>query len=203
MVLVTIPAAATGIYFCGYQDLVVCLLGLGWFALPILALILSSWYGDHPSADKLSAFQDATTSWSRTARPFNAHKRAIRPWIRMSGVDFEKAVARILKVRGIDARPTKASGDGGVDIEVFADDHLRMVIQCKRYKSACGPSIVRELYGAMQHHHAPQAMLICLGGFSRRARDFAAGKPIELVDSEMLIEFRNGRADHLFWGLIK
>jgi hypothetical protein len=50
----------------------------------------------------------------------------------------------------------------------------------------------------MQHYGAPRAMLICLGGFSLAAKEFAAGKPIDLVDSKQLIEFRNGDADHLF-----
>jgi restriction system protein len=116
----------------------------------------------------------------------------------MSGLDFEKAITRILKTRGFDARITKASGDGGVDIEIFANGRLDTVVQCKRYKSACGPSVVRELYGAMLHAGATRAVLICLGGFSAAAKEFAAGKRIRLVDSKRLIEFRNSGADDLF-----
>ena len=118
----------------------------------------------------------------------------------MSGLDFEKAITRILKTRGFDARVTKASGDGGVDVEIFANGRLDTIVQCKRYKSACGPSVVRELYGAMLHAGAARAVLICLGGFSGAAKEFTLGKPIRLVDSKQLIEFRNGDADDLFRG---
>ena len=182
-----------------YQTVLECALALGWLPGIALVAVLETHYGEHPSASKLKALNEATARWKRIAQPYAAHQRAIRSWVRMSGIDFEQAIARILKVRGIDARATKASGDGGVDVEVFGKDgRLQTIIQCKRYKSACGPALVRELYGAMQHCGAPQAMLICLGGFSPAAQEFAAGKPIDLVDSKKLIEFRNGAADYLF-----
>jgi hypothetical protein len=182
-----------------YHAVFGCVLALGWLPGIALVAVLETNYGEHPGAAKLNAFNVATARWKRIAQPFAAHQRAVQPWVRMSGIDFEQAIARILKVRGIDARATKASGDGGVDVEVFGKDgRLKTIIQCKRYKSACGPALVRELYGAMQHCGAPRAMLICLGGFSPAARDFAAGKPIDLVDSKQLVEFRNGGADYLF-----
>src|SRR6266576_2567320 len=78
--------------------------------------------------------QRAAARWHRTAEPFAEHTGAIRGWIRISGLDFEKAITRILKTRGFDAHATKASGDGGVDIEILANGHLDTVVQCKRYK---------------------------------------------------------------------
>ncbi|MGC2441752.1 MAG: restriction endonuclease [Candidatus Binatus sp.] len=168
----------------------------------VLALIpcglLQLAYGEHPSAGRLKDFKGADARWHRTAEPFAEHERAVKGWIRMSGLDFEKAITRILRTRGFDARCTKASGDGGVDIEIFLDGRLDTVIQCKRYKDPCGPSVVRELYGAMLHVGAAHAVLICLGGFSGAAKEFAGGKPIRLVDSKQLIEYRNGGAPALF-----
>jgi hypothetical protein len=169
-----------------------------WFLVLIPAGILRSAYGKHSKAARLTAFKGAAARWHRTAEPFAQHEGAVRGWIRMSGLDFEKAITRILKARRFDARVTKASGDGGVDIEIFAKGRLDTVIQCKRYKSACGPSVVRELYGAMLHAGAARAVLICLGGFSAAAKEFAERKPIRLIDSKQLIEFRNGGANDLF-----
>ena len=154
--------------------------------------------GKCAAANKAANLETAEARWHRTAEPFAEHDRAVKGWIRMTGLDFEKAITRILKARGFDARCTKASGDGGVDIEIFVDGHLDTVVQCKRYKYACGPSVVRELYGAMLHAGAAHAVLICLGGFSAAAQEFAIGKPIRLVDSKRLIEYRNGGADGLF-----
>ncbi len=199
-VVIATGAIGAAAYVWDFQKIIPLVVGLGWFTVPLLAALLRSYYGEHTSAAKLSAFKHASAQWSQTAQPFLAHQRSIQPWIRMSGLDFERAVTRIFKVRGIDARTTKASGDGGVDIEVFADGLLYMVIQCKRYRSACGPSVVRELYGVMQHCHAPCAMLIGLGGFTDGAKAFVAdnNKPICLVDSKLLIAFRKGEADYLF-----
>jgi hypothetical protein len=195
-IVVVIASVAVGIW--GWMVLLFLLAPPVWFVMMIPNLILSSVYGEHPSTDRLAAFKGADAHWNRTAEPFAEHANAVKGWIRMTGLDFEKAITRILKARGFDARVTKASGDGGVDIEILVNGRLDTVIQCKRYKSACGPSVVRELYGAMLHAGAARAVLICLGGFSAAAKDFAWGKPIRLVDSKQLIEFRNGCAPDLF-----
>jgi HJR/Mrr/RecB family endonuclease len=182
----------------GWNVLYYLLFPPAWFLVLIPCGLLQATYGEHPSAARLVAFKTAAARWHRTAEPFAEHERAVRGWIRMSGLDFEKAITRILKTRGFDARITKASGDGGVDIEIFANGRLDTVVQCKRYKSACGPSVVRELYGAMLHTGAAHAVLICLGGFSSAAKEFAEYKPIRLVDSKQLIKFRNGGGAGLF-----
>jgi hypothetical protein len=193
---VVIVSIAVGIW--GWSVLYLLLVPPVWLLILIPGGLLRGAYGAHPSAARLADFEGAASSWHRTAGPFAEHAGAVRGWIRMSGLDFEKAITRILKTRGFDARVTKASGDGGVDVEIFSNGRLDTVIQCKRYKSACGPSVVRELYGAMLHAGAARAVLICLGGFSVAAKEFAEGKPIRLVDSKRLIEFRNGGANDLF-----
>ncbi len=195
-IVVVIASVAVGIW--GWTVLYFLLAPPVWLLIMIPNVLLDTAYGKHPSTDRLAAFQGASARWHRTAEPFAEHAGAVRRWIRMSGLDFEKAITRILKARGFDARVTKGSGDGGVDIEIFANGRLDTLIQCKRYKSACGPSVVRELYGAMLHAGATRAVLICLGGFSGAAKEFAECKPIRLVDSKQLIEFRKGGAGDLF-----
>jgi Restriction endonuclease len=198
---IVVLASTIAIGFWSWNLLYFLVLLPFWFLVYALVFVLhEAVYGAHPGAARLAAFKGAAAHWHRTAEPFAEHERAVRGWIRMSGLDFEKAITRILRTRGLDARVTKASGDGGVDIEVFVDGRLDTVIQCKRYKSACGPSVVRELYGAMLHAGAARAVLICLGGFSGAAKEFTVGKTIRLVDSKQLIEFRNGGTDDLFGG---
>ena len=117
----------------------------------------------------------------------------------MSGLDFEKAITRILKARGFDARVTKGSGDGGVDIEIFANGRLDTLIQCKRYKSACGPRrSSRIIRRDAARWRDPRRADFASAGFSGAAKEFAECKPIRLVDSKQLIEFRKGGAGDLF-----
>ena len=71
-----------------------------------------------------------------------------------SGIDFEKLIAQLLQRMGFRAEMTKATGDGGIDIEATLDHALtggRFLIQCKRYAPGClvGAAAVREFYGAL------------------------------------------------------
>src|SRR6266481_5175297 len=57
-------------------------------------------------------------------------------WARLSGIDFEKLIAALLNKMGFIAVMTKASGDGGVDIEATLDKPIiggRYLFQCKRF----------------------------------------------------------------------
>ena len=64
----------------------------------------------------------------------------------------------------------------------------RSLPQCKSHKSPVGPAVVRELYGSMIAAKADKAVLACTGGFTSGVRNFAKGKPIELVSASGLVE---------------
>ena len=51
-----------------------------------------------------------------------------------------------------------------------------------------GEPIVRDLYGTLVHENADYGWLVTTGGISRRAREWANGKPIELWDGQKLVE---------------
>jgi hypothetical protein len=196
--VVAVALAATSVTMAWGTDALVIALALGWFPAIIFSAVLHARYGTHSHEAAAAEFERAHELWASFRKPVEEHKQAVRPWSQLSGHGFERAVTRLLQARGLDARQTRGSGDGGVDIEVFENRHLYMVVQCKRYKTACGPAVVRDLYGAMIHRGACKAMLICLGGFTPSCREFTKGKPIILVDSKNLVEIRDGGASHLF-----
>jgi hypothetical protein len=92
---------------------------------------------------------------------------------------------QLLERMGYQARLTKASYDGGIDIEAFDPQPIRggkIVVQCKKYSNVVGASYVRDLYGVVQHEGATKGILITTSHFSPDARTFAHGKPIELIE---------------------
>jgi len=98
---------------------------------------------------------------------------------------FEDLVCQLFERMGYRATLTKASHDGGVDIEVFDPTPIRggrFLVQCKRYSGVVGAQYVRDLYGVVQHERAMKGILVTTSHFSPDARGFAAGKPIELID---------------------
>jgi len=97
-------------------------------------------------------------------------------WVRLSGREFEIEVTNLLNRAGYHAGLTPASGDGGVDI-VLGDG---TIVQCKAHRVPVSPGVVRELYGALIHQHAPKAMLISLSGVTNGVQSFIKDKPITL-----------------------
>ena len=117
-----------------------------------------------------------------------------REWDRLSGIEFEKVVATLLGKMGFIAEMTKASGDGGVDIEATLDRPIiggRYLFQCKRFApdNLIGSPTVREFYGALvADRKAVKGILITTSGFTPQAREFAANLHIELIDGNSLVQ---------------
>jgi Holliday junction resolvasome RuvABC ATP-dependent DNA helicase subunit len=108
-------------------------------------------------------------------------------WAQLSGIDFEKLIASLLSKMGFVAEMTKASGDGGVDIEATLYKPIiggRYLFQCKRFAAdnLIGSPTVREFYGALvADRKAVKGILITTSGFTPAAREFAANLHIELI----------------------
>jgi restriction system protein len=80
-----------------------------------------------------------------------------------------------------------SGADGGVDL-LLGKDGRAIVVQCKRWKGKPVPvQVVRELYGVMIDQRASAAKLVATTSFTPDAVAFAKGKPIELVDSNVLL----------------
>ena len=77
--------------------------------------------------------------------------------------------------------------DGGVDLILHKDGHMSLV-QCKQWKVfSVGAPIVREVFGLLTAENADEAIIVTSGAFTREARRFAEGKPIQLVDGPQLL----------------
>ena len=104
-------------------------------------------------------------------------------WNRLSGLQFEREVAELLRRTGIACQLTAPSDDKGIDI-ALADG---TIIQCKAHKGSVGPGVARELYGTLVALHAPKAILISVNGFGPGVLAFVKDKPITLWDQRTLI----------------
>ena len=100
---------------------------------------------------------------------------------------FEHYVGELFERRGYQVEVRGRSGDLGVDLMLTQANGRRAVVQCKRYRHAIGPEIVRELFGTMLHERAAHGFLVTTAEISDGARSWAADKPITLIDGASLV----------------
>ncbi len=76
--------------------------------------------------------------------------------------------------------------DGGVDL-VLSRGRDKYLVQCKQWRAQqVGVTIVRELYGVMAAELAAGGYVVTSGRFTADAKQFAAGRNIELIDGDRL-----------------
>lgn len=102
--------------------------------------------------------------------------------------DFERLVGEAFRREGYAIEETGLGGaDGGIDL-ILRKDGKRTLVQCKQWKRRKVPvNVVREMYGLLKHHDAHAVRIAALGGYTRDAERFAAGKPIALIDGPTLL----------------
>jgi restriction system protein len=100
--------------------------------------------------------------------------------------EFEQYVARLFRRKGYRVKLRGRSGDQGVDLELIQPSGKRAVVQCKRYQRTISPDVVRDLYGTLIHERVAHAFLVTTADISAASREWAAGKPITLIDGEAL-----------------
>ena len=124
--------------------------------------------------------------------------RKIRLLDRQSGIDsirrlswkeFEELVGEAFRREGYSVRENVVAGaDGGVDVRLRRGDRDYLV-QCKHWAAnRVSVAVVREMFGVMTAEGAAGVFVVCTGGFTAEAREFASGKPIKLVDGAALVE---------------
>lgn len=114
----------------------------------------------------------------------------------LSPTEFEGLITNLFATMGLDTRQTRPSRDGGVDCVAFDPRPVfggKVVIQAKRYKNTVGVSAVRDLFGTVQNEGASKGILVTTSGYGKAAFEFAAGKPLELLDGGNLLHLL---ADH-------
>ncbi len=101
--------------------------------------------------------------------------------------EFEQYVANLFRQKGYTVHLRGRSGDKGVDLELKQPGGKRAIVQCKRYRRPVGPEVVRELFGALIHERVAHAFLVTTADISPSARQWAQGKPITLIDGDLLV----------------
>lgn len=107
---------------------------------------------------------------------------------RLNGTEFESFVANLFTADGYSVVHRGGSGDEGIDLILRVGGTVD-VVQCKRWKNEIGSSVIREFFGSLIHAGARQGFVITTAGFTDRARSFAKGKPILLIDGPYLISW--------------
>lgn len=108
--------------------------------------------------------------------------------VALSPREFEEYVAALFRQKGYQVTLRGRKGDHGVDLELMQHNGRRAIVQCKRYRSAIGPDVVRELYGTLMHERATHAFLVTTAEISESARQWAQGKPLTLIDGRSLCQ---------------
>ena len=112
----------------------------------------------------------------------------------MDWEDFEHLIRELFEKEfskpGCEVRVTQASRDGGVDSVVLDSDPIhggKTVIQAKRYTNTVGVAAVRELWGTVLNEGAMKGILVTTADFGPDAYEFAAGKPLVLLNGANLL----------------
>jgi hypothetical protein len=122
------------------------------------------------------------TYWRRSRTRSKAFGLSSEDLLNLPPNEFEEMTAELYRAMGHQARRTGSIGDHGVDVIVKTKNGEKWVVQCKRWRTPAGESIVRDFYGMMQHEKAAQGAIIATSGFSRAAIEWAKGKPLNLYN---------------------
>ena len=131
-----------------------------------------------------------------TGAPSNDYRSEVLAIMRsLPPAGFERLSQRLLREAGFThVEVTGQSNDGGIDghgtLMINPLVSFKVLFQCKRYANSVTPSLVRDFRGAMAGR-ADKGIIITTGSFTAEARREAnrdGAPPIELVDSEKLID---------------
>jgi restriction endonuclease Mrr len=106
---------------------------------------------------------------------------------RMSGLEFEQFVERLLTRTGYSELRLTPVNDQGGDLVGNSPNGVRTVVQAKRWKNSLGNGVVQELLGAMLHYDCQAGLIVTNSTFTVAARELAAKDPrITLHDGQWL-----------------
>lgn len=103
----------------------------------------------------------------------------------MTGEEFEKYLADLLKNLGFETKLTKGSGDQGVDI-IASRNGNKYAIQAKRYTGTVGNDAVQQAISGKGYIKADEAWVITNSTFTRSAIDLATQTQTKLWDRSKL-----------------
>jgi len=153
-------------------------------------LFIGAFVGIAPAILFLFAIFAAGSFWfSRHRRHLLDQQTSIKSICELPWKQFEYLVAEAYRRQGYRVDFSLSRGaDGGVDLTLRRDGRTSLV-QCKQWKVfSVGAPVIREMFGLLHDQNADEAIIVTSGKFTRDAQDFAADKPIQLIDGPQLIE---------------
>jgi len=109
---------------------------------------------------------------------------------KMSGIEFEDYVARVVRSCGVPVIMTSVTGDWGVDIIVGRRPN-RLAIQCKRQARPVGTSAIQEVVAGAPMQDCAKTMVVTNHEFTPAARKLAELHGCELVGRTELTRLRS------------
>lgn len=109
----------------------------------------------------------------------------------MNPFAFEALIAELYRREGWCVEQTPDRKDGGVDVIARPQEPWAvgvLYVQVKRYRHPVGVADIRALYGIISHDVCLQGVLVTTSRFTQDAQQFAANKPIALIDGRMLYQ---------------
>jgi restriction system protein len=100
---------------------------------------------------------------------------------------FEEICQKYISLNGDDARLTETGADKGIDIKVYKNGELAILIQCKAWKWKVGVKEIRELYGVMNSENVNKGVFMTTSTFTEEAINFRKNKKLILIDGNDLI----------------
>ena len=110
-------------------------------------------------------------------------------WVRaLNSSEFERYVAYLFERNGYKTTVVGKSHDQGIDV-IATKAGTIYYIQCKRLTDwKVRVEQVRDFYGAITDHlNGGKGYYVTTSSYTQEAKDFAKGKPLELLDDEDLI----------------
>lgn len=103
--------------------------------------------------------------------------------------EFEELLAEAYRRQGYSVKENSSTGtDGGVDLIIRKNGNF-FLVQCKQWRTfKVGVKVVREMFGLLTDKGANGVIIVTSGMFTQEARNFATGKPIDLVEGNQLMD---------------
>lgn len=105
----------------------------------------------------------------------------LRDISRMSGVEFERYMARVYQALGYNVTILGGSGDQGVDL-LLRKGRVLVAVQCKNHQRPVGNKPVQEVYAGQRHYGANQAWVVAPAGFTKGAFALSRTTGVRLFD---------------------
>jgi len=106
----------------------------------------------------------------------------------MTGLEFERYVAKLLKTRDYSRIRLTEYYDLGVDI-IAEKDGIRWGIQVKRYSGLVKANAIREAVTALRYYECDRAMVISNSTYSHTAMELAWSNDCILIDRNRLVSW--------------